>query len=83
VASSSHGIALSGLTIASANATLTLNREMGSALMHSRLQDSTGVSDSHFSAGADSVKGLLSEEMNPGLRHKVYLKALALLQTLF
>ncbi len=83
VASSSAGIALSSLTIVSANATLTLDREMGSALLHSRLQDSTGVSESHFSAGAESVKGLLSEEMNPGLRHKVYLKALALLQTIF
>lgn len=81
--SSNSGPVLAGITITSDTFQLSLDRESGGALLHSKLKADKQTIEGHFSAGAETTKGLLSEEMNPSIRHKVYLKALALLQTVF
>ncbi len=79
----SVGPVLANFILSSPTANLTLKHEVGSAPLVSRLDSSEGVWESRFYAGSESVRSLLSEEMNPGMHHRVYLKALALWQTLF
>ncbi len=73
---------LSGLTIRSDHASLSLEREVGSTLFQSVVKTVTGTTTAHFAAGNDDLRSLLSEEMTPGTKHRVYLKALTILQVL-
>jgi len=73
---------VSSVSIGSPEASLTVERENGSPLLNAVRKDATGATTAHFTAGCRDMQGLLSEEMIPGAKHRVYLKALAGLQTL-
>ncbi|MEY2598084.1 MAG: hypothetical protein RLZZ142_343 [Verrucomicrobiota bacterium] len=62
---------------------LALEREDDASLFRARLTLPSGPRELHFSAGSETFKGLLVQEMTPGERHRVYRKTLALAQTLF
>jgi glucose-6-phosphate dehydrogenase assembly protein OpcA len=79
----SGGPAVSSVKMISPDTTLSLHHEPGNAPIVSHLSSPEGVWDSRFYAGSESLESLISEEMNPGIHHRVYLKALALWQTLF
>ncbi|MEK0447614.1 MAG: hypothetical protein RLZZ399_2935 [Verrucomicrobiota bacterium] len=82
LAPTSSEIPIPSLRVASPNASLQLEREAGSALLHALLRSPQGTREAHYSAGAQSLKDLLGEELNPGIRHKVYQKALQFAETL-
>ncbi len=70
------GDAISSLSVNSDAFSLSLQRETGSCLLHSTLKSAEGPVQSHFPAGNSDLISLLTEEMMPGTRHRVYLKAL-------
>lgn len=80
---SNGGPVLSGIPIASDSFELTVDRESGTTLLHLKLKTNDTLIEGHFSSGAESTKALLGEEMNPSVRHKVYMKAFSLQQTVF
>jgi hypothetical protein len=67
----------------SADTSLTLQHQPGAAPIASHLSSPEGVWDSRFYAGSESLGNLISAEMNPGIHHRVYLKALSVWQALF
>ena len=77
------GPAVTSVQLRSGDTSLTLQHEPGSAPIASHLISPEGVWDSRFYAGSEALGDLISEEMNPGIHHRVYLKALAVWQTLF
>ena len=73
---------VSSICIGSQRASLTVERENGSPLLNAIRKDGAGTTTAHFTAGCRDVQSLLTEEMIPGAKHRVYMKALAGLQSL-
>lgn len=73
---------VSRVSIGSGSVSLTVERENGAPLLNAIQKDSTGSRTTHFTAGSRDIQSLLSEEMIPGAKHRVYLKALGCLQAL-
>jgi len=76
------GDAISALTVRSEYSGLALQRETGSSLLHASLTSNAGTTHTHFPAGNSDLISLLTEEMMPGTRHRIYLKALGTLEAL-
>ena len=76
------GEAISAISLKAAHAQLSLRREPGSSLLNVTTETSSITSNAHFPAGNNDLINLLSEEMTPGTRHKIYLKTLSALQPL-
>jgi glucose-6-phosphate dehydrogenase assembly protein OpcA len=75
--------AICALTLASDDATFTLQRDPNSHFLHAELR----LPDHHvyhhlFPAGADTTLDLLDEEMSRSSRDRIYLRALALIEPL-
>ena len=73
---------ISSVVVGSGDNTLSIARETGSPLLNAVRKDAQGSTVAHFTAGNRDMQSLLSEEMIPGVKHRVYLKALAALQSL-
>lgn len=78
----SLGPSVSGLTIRSEGCSLSLEREGSSGLLSAATKTDAGTTVAHYPDGSSNLIHLLSEEMTPGNRHRVYLKALNILQVL-
>ena len=61
---------------------LQVSRESGTPLLLATLSGNGSVSSAHYPAGNASIESLLTEELTPGPKHRVYLKALQTLETL-
>jgi glucose-6-phosphate dehydrogenase assembly protein OpcA len=73
---------ISRVVIGSDDCTLSIEHENGSPLLNAVRKDVQGSTVSHFTAGNRDLQSLLSEEMIPGVKHRVYLKALSVLPSL-
>lgn len=78
----SSGPSVSGLTLESDRCSLSIEREGNSGLLNATIKSQTGTTVAHYPDGNSDPINLLSEEMTPGNRHRVYLKALNILQGL-
>lgn len=81
--SSDSGAILSGIEIHSEAFSLNIRKDPKAPLLSSQLDLGDTRIEGLFSADSEDLIDLLGEEMNPSLKHKVYLKTLALLQTVF
>ena len=61
---------------------LDVSREAGTPLLTANLSENGQATVTHYPAGNSSVESLLTEELTPGPKHRVYLKALQALETL-
>jgi glucose-6-phosphate dehydrogenase assembly protein OpcA len=61
---------------------LRVCREAGTPLLLATLSENGVLSTSHYPAGNTGMESLLTEELTPGPKHRVYLKALQALETL-
>jgi hypothetical protein len=61
---------------------LQVGRESGTPLLLATLSGNGSVSTAHYPAGNASIESLLTEELTPGPKHRVYLQALQTLETL-
>jgi glucose-6-phosphate dehydrogenase assembly protein OpcA len=61
---------------------LQVSREAGTPLLLANLSENGSTSTAHYPAGNSSMESLLTEELTPGPKHRVYLKALQTLETL-
>jgi glucose-6-phosphate dehydrogenase assembly protein OpcA len=61
---------------------LQVSREAGTPLLLANLSAKGNTGTAHYPAGASGIESLLTEELIPGPKHRVYLKALQKLQTL-
>ncbi|MEI6871165.1 MAG: glucose-6-phosphate dehydrogenase assembly protein OpcA [Verrucomicrobiota bacterium] len=73
---------VSGVTLRSPNSTVMVERARGASLFEATIKTSAGTSEAHFSGGNQETTALLSEELTPGLKHRVYQKAAAILEVL-
>ena len=73
---------VSGVTVRSPDSSLTLERTRGSSLFLAAIKTPAGTSETHFPGGTLETTALLCEELTPGLRHRVYQKAAAILELL-
>jgi len=78
------GAPLGGCELAAGNARFRFFREADSAFLHSETDDSQGhLLEGLFPAGGDTLDDLVDEELSRGGRHRVYLQALSVAETLF
>lgn len=61
---------------------LQLCRESNAPLLLATLSTDESTTSAHYPAGNTSVESLLTEELIPGSKHRVYLKALRVLESL-
>jgi glucose-6-phosphate dehydrogenase assembly protein OpcA len=61
---------------------LQVSREAETPLLLANLSENGSTSTAHYPAGNSSMESLLTEELIPGPKHRVYLKALQTLETL-
>ena len=61
---------------------LHLSRESNAPLLIATVTENGKTSTAHYPAGNSSLESLLGEELTPGAKHRVYLKALQVLETL-
>jgi len=73
---------ISAMSLHSEHSSFSLQRESGSSLLLSTIKSPAGTTHRNFPAGHNDVISLLTEEMMPGTRHRVYLKALGTLEAL-
>jgi glucose-6-phosphate dehydrogenase assembly protein OpcA len=76
------GESVAGLTVKAGDCFLSIEREAGSGLLHSVTKSQSGTEHAHYAGGNHDLLFLLSEEMTPGNKHRVYLKALTILEVL-
>ncbi|NBV86070.1 MAG: hypothetical protein EBS01_07365, partial [Verrucomicrobia bacterium] len=73
---------VSGVTLRSPNSTVLMERARGASLFEASIKTPSGTAEAHFSGGNQETTALLSEELTPGLKHRVYQKAAAILEFL-
>jgi len=61
---------------------LQVSKEAGTPLLLANLSGDGIATTAHYPAGNSSMESLLTEELTPGPKHRVYLKALQTLETL-
>jgi glucose-6-phosphate dehydrogenase assembly protein OpcA len=76
------GASVTGITLKTSDNTLSIEREAASGLLNAITKTDSGTSNAHYPSGNCDLLSLLSEDMTPGNRHRVYLKALTILQVL-
>lgn len=77
------GVALCGITLASGNATFSVQHDPGSHFLHAELQCPGGHVYHHvYAAGAVDPVDLLDEEMGRASTDRIYLRALSLIESL-
>ncbi len=60
---------------------LDLSRESNAPLLLATISEQGKTNTAHYPAANTGVENLLTEELIPGAKHRVYLKALQLLET--
>lgn len=60
-----------------------VSREAGTPLLLATLSENSAQTNAHYPAGNSSLESLLIEELIPGPKHRVYLKALSALERLW
>ena len=78
------GAPLGVCELTAGNARFRFYREADSAFIHSEVDDGSGHQTQRlFPAGRDTLDDLVDEELSRGGRHRVYLQALSVAETLF
>jgi glucose-6-phosphate dehydrogenase assembly protein OpcA len=73
---------IAAVKIASGSSSVDLHREWGSPLLLATIAGDEGSTFAHYPAGNTAIENLLTEELTPGPRHRVYLKSLTALESL-
>ena len=73
---------VSGISVTTKHCALSIEREPSTGLLNTVFKSPESSQEAHYAAGCNDLLGLLSEEMTPGNKHRVYLKALTILQIL-
>ena len=73
---------ITSVKVSAGNLGLQVCREAGTPLLLATLSEHGVSSTAHYPAGNTSMESLLTEELTPGPKHRVYLKALQTLETL-